>query len=173
MTVFFHESSKPYLVNIDSVHPNPRNENGNDTDAIVESITTSGFYGAVIADQDGQLIAGHGRYAALQELGATEIPALFLDITDEQATRIRLADNRTTRLGRDDPALMLRTLEELITTDLGLIGTGFDDQALELLQSIDEPLQFDDDTGYAKQRSGHVCKCPVCGWDSSRRNGDD
>lgn len=169
VTVFFHESSIPHLVDIDTVRPNPENENGNDTDAIVESIATSGFYGAVIADQDGMLIAGHGRYAALQELGVDQIPVLFVEATAEQAARIRIADNRTTRLGRDDPALMEKTLTELLSTDLGLQGTGYQADDLEYLRaSLDEPLTFDEEE-FAKQNTGHVCECPECGWTSSKK----
>lgn len=168
-TVHFHETSVPHLVDISTIRPNPDNENGNDTEAIVESIATSGFYGAVIADQDGVLIAGHGRYAALQELGSDQIPVLFVEATAQQAARIRIADNRTTRLGRDDPALMLRTLEDLMGTDVGLTGTGYRDEDLEFLRAtLEEPLSFDDEE-FAKQRSGHVCECPNCGWSSSDR----
>lgn len=162
--IHFHESSIPFLVGIDKVHPNPRNENGNDTDAIVESIATNGFYGAVIADQDGMLIAGHGRYAALVQLGADQIPVLFIEASPEQASRIRIADNRTTRLGRDDPALILETLEELLASDVGLVGSGYRDEDLEFLRdSLEDPLEFDEEE-FAKQRSRGSFECPKCGW---------
>lgn len=170
MSLYFHETSIPHLVDIDHIRPDPNNENSGDVDAVIESIATNGFYGAVLADQDGMLIAGHTRYDALLALGAQQIPALYIDVTDDaQRTRIRIADNRTTRLGRDDPALMEKTLTELLVTDLGLTGTGYQENDLDYLRaSLDEPLKFDDEE-FAKQRSGHVCECPECGWTSSKR----
>lgn len=167
MSVYFHEASQPHLVDISTVRPDPTNENSGDVDAVVESIITNGFYGAVITDQDGMLIAGHTRYDALHSLGAKQIPVLRVHVTsEEQRARIRVGDNRTTRLGRDDPALMLKTLEGLLETDQGLMGTGYQDEDLEALRLILEgPLEFDEEE-FAKQRSGHVCTCPRCGWTS-------
>lgn len=170
MTIYFHETSIPHLVDIDTIRPDPNNENSGDIDAVQESITTNGFYGAVLADQDGVLIAGHTRYDALLSLGAEQIPVLYIDVQDDaQRTRIRIADNRTTRLGRDDPALMEKTLTELLSTDLGLQGTGYQADDLEYLRaSLDEPLTFDEEE-FAKQNTGHVCECPECGWTSSKK----
>lgn len=167
MTVFFHEDSRPLLVPITHVKQYENNVNSGDVDAVVESIRASGFYGAVIAQQGtGTLIAGHTRYAALLDLGATEIPVLWVQVDDVAAARIRLADNRTTRLGRDDPALLLEELEALRRSDLELIGTGYDNDYLETLRhSLSQPLEFDE-TEFAKQRSGHICECPSCGWTS-------
>lgn len=166
MSVYFHEASVPFLVPIETIHPDPGNENNGDVDAVIDSILTNGFYGAVIPDQDGMLIAGHTRYNALHALGATHIPSIPVTITSEdQRRRIRVGDNRTTRLGRDDPALMLQTLEALLETDLGLAGTGYEDHDLDLLRATLEPLEFEEEE-FAKQRSGHVCECARCGWRS-------
>lgn len=169
MSVFFHDASQPHLVDINTIRPDPTNENSGDVDAVVESIVTNGFYGAVIADQDGMLIAGHTRYDALHSLGATQIPVLAVHVnSEEQRIRIRIGDNRTTRLGRDDPALMLKTLESLLETDMGLVGTGYQENDLEILRlSLEGPLEFNEEE-FAKQRSGHVCVCPLCGWTSEK-----
>jgi ParB family chromosome partitioning protein len=170
VSVYFHEASQPHLVDISTVRPDPKNENNGDEDAVVDSILTNGFYGAVIADQDGMLIAGHTRYNALLSLNSEVIPVLRVNvISEEQRTRIRVGDNRTTRLGHDDPALMLKTLEELLETDLGLAGTGYEDHDLEALRLRLEPLEFEEEE-FAKQRSGHVCECPRCGWKSDGSN---
>jgi ParB-like chromosome segregation protein Spo0J len=167
MSVYFHPDSEKHLVDISTVRPDPTNENSGDVDAVVESIVSNGFYGAVITDQDGMLIAGHTRYDALHSLGAEQIPVLKVHVTDDyQRARIRVGDNRTTRLGRDDPALMLKTLESLLETDMGLMGTGYQDGDLDILRaSLEGPLEFNEEE-FAKQRSGHVCACPRCGWSS-------
>lgn len=169
MSVYFHSTSEPHLVEISSIRPDPLNENSGDVDAVIDSITQNGFYGAVLVDMDGTLIAGHTRYEALLSLGATHIPALHIDVPDDTArARIRIADNRTTRLGRDDPALMLETLEALLQSDDGLRGTGYEQDDVEILRaSLEGPLEFNEEE-FAKQRSGHVCQCPACGWTSER-----
>jgi hypothetical protein len=167
VSVYFHPASVPHLVDISTVRPDPTNENSGDVDAVVESIVSNGFYGAVISDQNGMLIAGHTRYDALHSLGADKIPVLQVHVTDDhQRARIRVGDNRTTRLGRDDPSLMLKTLESLLETDMGLMGTGYQDGDLDILRaSLEGPLEFNEEE-FAKQRSGHVCVCPRCGWSS-------
>jgi ParB-like chromosome segregation protein Spo0J len=164
VNVWFHEHSLPHLVDIENIRPNPHNENCNETDEIVASIATNGFYGTIIADADGMIVNGHGRYAALQELGATQIPVMYAETNAEESARIRVGDNRTTRLGRDDPALLLETLAELQETEIGLIGTGYGDEDVdELRASIENPLEFDD-AEFAKQRGTKIFECPNCGW---------
>ena len=167
MNVWFHDASRPLLVDIDLVRPYENNANSGDEDAVVDSIMTSGFYGAVIAQQGtGTLVAGHTRYAALHQLGATQIPVIWVQVDDVAAARMRLADNRTTRLGRDDPALLLEELDALKEHELALLGTGYDDDYLDALRlSLEQPLSFNDEE-FAKQRSGHVCECRRCGWRS-------
>ena len=167
--VFFHPDSVPLLVPIEQVHPYENNANNGDVDVVVNSIETNGFYGAVIAQKGtGTLIAGHTRYEALLSLGAEQIPVLWVQTNDISAARMRLVDNRSTRLGRDDPSLLLSELQEILEADSNLLleGTGYLEHDLEEIRRLlDEPLDFDDEE-FAKQRSGHVCECPRCGWSS-------
>lgn len=167
MSVYFHESSVPLLVPIDQVVPYANNANNGDVDSVVESIATNGFYGAVVAQTGtGTLIAGHTRLAALLELGADQIPVFWMDVADIEAARTRIADNRTNRLGRDDPALMLQELQMLQQSNLGLLGTGTDERYMEMLSNLQGPLVFDDEG--AKQRSAKPFSCPNCGWGADR-----
>jgi len=171
-TVFFHEQSRGLLVPIDQVSPYENNANNGDVDIVRDSIETNGFYGAVIAQKDtGVLIAGHTRYEALLSLGATQIPVIWVQTSNVQAARMRLVDNRSTRMGKDDPALLLEELQEILEADKDMLlaGTGYLETDLEEIRRLlDEPLDFDDED-FAKQRSHHVCVCPQCGWSSDRR----
>jgi ParB-like chromosome segregation protein Spo0J len=73
---------------------------------------------------------------AARELGWEEIDASFVDVSDEEATRIVLVDNRTSDLATYDDELLAELLEGLGD----LAGTGFDDQALdELLDQVAPP----------------------------------
>lgn len=172
MSIFFHEASRPLLVPIDQVNPYENNANNGDVDVVRDSIETNGFYGAVIAQKgSGTLIAGHTRYEALLSLGAEQIPVIWVTTNNVQAARMRLVDNRSTRLGKDDPSLLLEELQSIMEADSELLleGTGYLEHDLEEIRRLlDEPLDFDDEE-FAKQRSGHVCECPSCGWTSKER----
>lgn len=129
---------------LDEIEQHPDNANNGDTEALRESIETNGFFSPVIVQSStGYIIAGNHRYQVASELGMVTIPAIFLDVDDEQAKRMMLADNRITRLGHDDPSLLLNLLEDLSETDLGLLGTGFSHKELQNLQDLaDSPLEF-------------------------------
>lgn len=135
--IHFHEHLTPNLQPITTVTQHPDNPNNGDTDAIAESMQTNGVYAGVIAQKTtGHILAGNHRYAALLQLGATQIPVTWLDITNEQATRILLADNRTTRLGHDDEHLLATLLDDLTKTPTGLTGTGYTNEDLLALTTI-------------------------------------
>jgi hypothetical protein len=138
-------------VPLERLTPSPENINEGDVGAIAESIQTNGFYGSVIAQRSsGTIIAGEHRWRAAQATGGETVPVIWLDVDDEQARRIRLVDNRTTRLGRDDEARLAELLTELAATDLGLAGTGYDGDDLDqlLADTIDS---VDDDTDGGKK----------------------
>lgn len=172
MSVFFHESSRPLLVPISEVMPYENNANNGDVDIVRDSIQTNGFYGAIIAQKGfGTIIAGHTRYEALLSLGSEWIPVIWVETSNVSAARMRVVDNRSTRMGRDDPALLLEELQQILEadTDMLLAGTGYLETDLEEIRALlDEPLDFDDED-FAKQRSHHVCVCPQCGWSSDKR----
>ena len=116
--------------------PHPRNANQGDFGAIQESIEANGFYGTIVANKrTGHILAGNHRYAVAKSSGMAEIPVSWVDVSLEEEIRILVADNRTTRLGQDDNAVLSEILAELAATDKGLIGTGFDGDDLDRLIS--------------------------------------
>lgn len=130
---------------LDEIERHPENANQGDVDALEESVAVNGFYQPVIVQAStGYIIAGNHRWEVARKMGAESIPAIFLDVDDEQARRMMVADNRITRLGSDDPSQLLDLLDSLAGTDYGLLGTGFDSATLQrLLDEAEEPLQFD------------------------------
>jgi hypothetical protein len=138
--VHFTEAVKPLLVPIGSVRDWPDNPRSGDLSALIESITKNGFYQAVVVQRStGYVIAGNHRKAALEQMGATEIPVLFVDASDEEATRLALADNRTSDLAFYDDPQLFKLLDQLVNEDgTGLEGTGYDRAAYQLLlQGLD------------------------------------
>lgn len=153
------------MVAIDSIHPHERNVNQADLGAIIESIGTHGFYGTVIVQKStGAILCGTHRWRAAQEKGYKEIPATFIDVSDDQALKIMLVDNRSTRLGLDDPPALADLLQSIQADTGTLSGTGFDQDALDnLLADLAAPAAPE-----AFQEVGEGIEtqhiCPKCGY---------
>lgn len=129
---------------LDAVRPHPKNPRSGDLGAIHESIQANGFYGTIIAQKStGYILAGNHRHQAALQAGATEIPVTWVDVEDDHALRILLADNRLNDLATHDDVALAELLKS-IHDDYGtLAGTGYDGDALdELLADLgqsDEP----------------------------------
>jgi len=117
-----------------ALKPHHRNVNQGDFGAIAESIESNGFFGTLVANRrTGRILVGNHRYHVAKAQGFAEVPVAWVDVSDEEELRILLADNRTARLGSDNEAALAELLSELIATDVGLIGTGFDGDDLDRL----------------------------------------
>ena len=68
-------------------------------------------------------------------MGYESLPVTWVDVDLDGEKRILLADNRTSRLGNDNPNALAELLAELAGTDKGLSGTGFDGDDLDALIS--------------------------------------
>lgn len=147
MTKFRQHDLAVVDIPMDEVERHPENANQGDLDALEQSIAVNGFYQPVIVQSStGYIIAGNHRWEAARKMGAASIPGIYLDVTDEEAKRMMLADNRITRLGRDDPSALVALLDELSDSDYGLLGTGFDPKYYQdLLDQMDTPLEFEDE----------------------------
>lgn len=126
------------MVPVATLHTHPLNPRRGNVAVIAESVKTNGFYGACVVQQSTNFIlAGNHRYLAAIQEGADEIPVLWVDVNDEEAKRIVLADNRTSDLATYDEQSLGAILAELVETELGLGGTGYDSsEADEILASL-------------------------------------
>lgn len=112
----------------------PRNPRRGDVEAIGESIDANGFYGAVVVNRrDSKVLAGNHRLKAAQQMGMTSVPVIWVDVDDSAALRILLADNRTNDVAGYDTDDLVSLLTQLQAQDQGLLGTGYDDAALDAL----------------------------------------
>lgn len=120
------------MVPVGGLISHQRNANQGDLGAIYESIKANGFYGSLIVQRSTcQILSGNHRFLAAQKLGYRELPVTWVDCSDEEALRILLVDNRTARLGVDDPTKLAELLKELVGTDTGLLGTAYDTDFLD------------------------------------------
>jgi len=101
---------------------------------IAASIKEWGWTVPVLIEDDGGLIAGHGRVLAAQKLGIDEVPCMIAEGWSEARKRAYIiADNKLAlNAGWDDDMLKIE-LGELGDLDFDLSLTGFDDDELSAL----------------------------------------
>src|SRR4051794_41572440 len=93
---------------------NPRLHSERQLKQIAGSIKAFGFNVPVLADRDGNLLAGHGRVEAARRLGFREIPVIRLEhLTPEQARAFSIADNRLAETSSWDDRLLGEGLRDL------------------------------------------------------------
>lgn len=111
---------------------NPRRGN---VDMIAVSLAEHGQYKPLIVNTDMTILAGNHTYKAMQTLGWTECQVRVLDVTDEQAKKIILVDNKLSDMAEYDTSVLASMLEDLF--DVGeLKGTGFDPDAVDNMLEI-------------------------------------
>lgn len=136
MAVKIHQALHPLLTDVTTVTPHPRNARAGDTDAIIESIEANGMYRPIYAQRStGFILAGNHTYAAAMEIGTHQLPVVWLDVDDDTATKILLADNRTADRGTYDTGLLIDLLAGIAPD---LIGTGYTDDDLTSLRHLAE-----------------------------------
>lgn len=117
---------------IDAIRPHPRNPRQGDIGAIHHSIQNNGFYGTIIAQRStGYILAGNHRWQAAQQTQATQVPVTWVDVDDDHALRILLADNRTNDLATYNDHALAEILEGLRNDTGTLDGTGYNDDDLD------------------------------------------
>src|SRR6202048_4530180 len=96
-----------------------------DIDKLAAAIGKWGWTRPVVVDEEGNLLAGHGRPRAAAKLGLTSIPVIVANGWSEEDKRAyRLADNQLAARAEWDPDLLRNELQALgfADFDLGLTG---------------------------------------------------
>ena len=134
-------------VDIGSIEPyehNARKHGNKDVTAIKKSIQEFGFNDPIGIWHD-QIVEGHGRLLAAQELGYTIIPIIRLDnLSDEQRRAYTLAHNKTAELSDWDFDVLAEELKDI--ADIDMTEFGFDLSGLKDESELapDEEDLFDD-----------------------------
>lgn len=120
---------------ISELTPYHKNARRGNVDAIAESLQVNGQYKPIIVNEGTQtgrpweVLAGNHTVQAADQIGLDKLDAVVIDVDDDQARRIVLADNRTADLATYDEAL----LADLLSDAGDLSGTGFTDVDLDAL----------------------------------------
>src|ERR1700756_3726585 len=130
---------------------------------LASSIREWGWTVPVLVDEQGTIIAGHGRVLAAEKLGLEQVPVMVAKgWSDAQKRAYAIADNRLPlNAGWDDAILSLESADlQLQEFDLRL--TGFDPSELDkLLSQPDFEPASADEQGRLDQRASITC--PECG----------
>jgi len=106
---------------------NPRKGN---IDSIAESLKANGQYKPIVVQEStNYVLVGNHTLKAIKKLGWDFVDAVILDVDDESAKRIVLADNRTSDSSSYDYDLLAEMLKSMPTLE----GTGYDAEALNVL----------------------------------------
>ncbi len=114
---------------------NPRVHTGEQIDRLAKSIQKFGFNNPVLVDRDLNIVAGHGRILACQQLDWEEVPTICVEhLSKAQARAYMLADNRLAEIAVWNDRLLAENLKELSALDLDfdLETTGFSTAEIDL-----------------------------------------
>src|SRR3954451_20518682 len=153
--------------NISELNPyagNARTHNRKQTNQIAASIEEFGFTNPVLVDEDGHIIAGHGRVKAAKQLGLIEIPTVRLGhLTRAQKRALRLADNRMAENAGWDMEILAIELQGLQAEGFEVVLTGFETSQIDVILDAAAGTKSDrdkDDTipppGVAVTRVGDI-----------------
>lgn len=137
-------------VPVSELVPHPANPRRGSVDLIKQSLKANGQYKPLVVQRGtNHVLAGNHTLAAAEGLEWETISVVYVDVDDEQALKILLADNRTSDKSRYDDSALLEALEAL-NGDFAGTGWTIDDQEdlSYLLQGIAEVSVPDTDAHY-------------------------
>ncbi len=130
---------------------NARTHSARQIKQIERSIGEFGFNNPVLVDEDGLILAGHGRVEAAKRCGMATVPTVCLDhMSEGQKRAYVLADNRLAELAGWDEETLAIELQELIALDpeFEVEITGFSTAEIDLtLESAEADIGRVEDDG--------------------------
>jgi DNA modification methylase len=136
------------LLALRNLRPNTRNartHSKKQIKQITNSIRRFGWTYPILADENGTILAGHGRYLAALELGLPNVPVMTLaDLSEIEKRALALADNKVALNAGWDRELLAQELGELAELlpecDLDVEITGFEPAGIDgLLGDLVDP----------------------------------
>lgn len=129
---------------------NSRTHSDEQVNQIASSIKEFGFTNPVLIDEQGGLIAGHGRVMAAKKLKLDEVPCVELKgLTEAQKKAYIIADNQLPLNAGWDLDMLKLELEALNEMEFDIDLLGFDDEFMndlfETVDDEDEPELKEDD----------------------------
>ena len=146
---------------------NSRTHSDEQISQIAASIKEWGWTTPVLVDEDGGIIAGHGRTLAAQKLKMTEVPVMVAKGWSEAKKRAYiLADNKLALNAGWDNEMLALELGEIGELGFDLDLTGFSAGEISALNFEEKDLYPDSSTKEIDPddyNMGH--QCPKCGFE--------
>lgn len=130
--------------NTDSLIPyvnNSRTHSDEQVTQVASSIKEFGFTNPILIDEQGGIIAGHGRLMAANKLGLEQVPTITLvGLTEAQRKAYIIADNQLALNSGWDLDMLRLEFEQLQDLDFDLSLIGFENDVIEKLLDIDADM---------------------------------
>mgnify|MGYP001082295537 FL=1 len=119
---------------------NSRTHSEDQINQVASSIKEFGFTNPVLIDEQGGIIAGHGRVMAAKKLGLAEVPTITLEgLTKAQVKAYVIADNQLALNSGWELDVLKLEVETLGEMDFDISLLGFDDSfSLDLLSGAED-----------------------------------
>jgi ParB/Sulfiredoxin domain len=116
---------------------NPRTHSETQVDQIAASMVEFGWTNPVLVDEQGDILAGHGRLLAARKLGLAEVPMIrFEHLNEAQKRAYLIADNQLALQAGWSEELLAQELAWLRDESFDLDLVGFDATELEQLLAL-------------------------------------
>ncbi len=113
---------------------NPRTHSDKQIVALMASIKELGFRVPIITNEEGVVLAGHGRLEAAKRLELTEVPTITATgLTKTQQRAYVLADNKISQMSAWDKDLLLNEIEILLDEEFHVETTGFSTAEIDIM----------------------------------------
>lgn len=149
---------------------NSRMHSDEQVNQIASSIKEFGFTSPILIDEQGGVIAGHGRIMAASKLSMDELPCITLEgLTEAQKKAYVIADNKialNADWDMDTLKIEIETLQELLF-DIDLIG--FDSDEFVFTEMPDFEPATEDEQGKLDKLDPIYVICPKCGTEFDTR----
>jgi hypothetical protein len=155
----YHEDVRHLLKRLDLIRPHYRDPLDADVDEINVLIDRVGVgWPIIVSRRTGQILGNRGLYEALLSRGETHGPVLFTDDeTDEEELVLLVSQYATIREAWLDPGLEIPILKELMQSDWGLAGTGYDTSIFDRRQA-----EIEDAMAEGFSEGAPTIECPKC-----------
>lgn len=135
---------------------------------IAASIKEWGWTTPVLVDEDGSIIAGHGRTLAAQRLKMTQVPVMVAKgWSDTKKRAYIIADNKLALNGSWNSELLQLELADLHAAEFNMDLLGFDAASLSLAMGFEDELAAPESSSKEIDPDDYKmgCKCPKCGFE--------
>ena len=113
---------------------NARTHSDEQVAQIAASFAEFGFNNPCLVDEQGVLIAGHGRVLAARRIGLDAVPVIVLShLSEAQKKAYRIADNKLALNAGWNEDLLRQDIEELLASDYDVALTGYVGEELDAL----------------------------------------